>query len=508
MLRQLAKASLPLSSTAGFHRSSAVPKSLEHEFYLTLSQDISKELKHRGMLDTKTRRIVITGVGTISPLGTDTKEVFDKAMQGETGVRPVVVEDDDDDDDNNIAYQKYGIHYCSDVPFHWKQDCDSLCGGLERAKSPAVRFAEYATLKSLLQADWNPTGDYDKFRTGVCIGNSMVDLDYIAKSHSLVTSGKGKKVSPYFVPRILCNMASGFVAIRHGFRGPNHTASTACSTGAHSIGDAFFFIKSGQADVMVAGGTDTCINALSLVGFNRLRALSTKFVDDPRRASRPFDKDRDGFVMAEGAAVLVLEELQHALKRGANIYCEVIGYGASCDADHITAAKPDGAGALLAVMRAFSNANVMEDIDDELWLVNAHATSTPLGDVAEMNAVRGCLGLIESHQDFWNVRIPHNGPYVTAHKSNLGHMIGAAGAIESSLAAISLQTGQIPGILNLDEPEEGIGKGVQLVRESIYESEKKRDTRRLVLKNSFGFGGTNVSLLFAEYIPGSKLSAK
>lgn len=359
----------------------------------------------------------------------------------------------------------------------------------------------------------------------------MVDLDYIASSHNFVTrsdklyfsaciltiyyswsmlfsSGKAKRVSPYFVPRILCNMPAGYVAIRHGFRGPNHTVSTACSTGAHAIGDAYNFIKNGSADVMLAGGTDTCINALSLVGFSRARALSTKFVDDPRKASRPFDKDRDGFVMAEGAAVLVLEDLEHALQRGADIYCEVIGYGASCDADHITAGRPDGSGALLAIMGAFANANMIQGSDDELWLVNAHATSTPRGDAAEMNAVRSCLQLLKTNCDRWNIRVHDEGPFVTAHKSNLGHMIGAAGAIESSLAAISLKKGQIPGILNLENPEEGVGDHVRLVRESIHQDLRTNaadSQRRLVLKNSFGFGGTNVSLIFAEYIPNSVL---
>ena len=328
----------------------------------------------------------------------------------------------------------------------------------------------------------------------------MVDLDYIASSHNFVTAGKGKKISPYFVPRILCNMAAGHIAIRYGLRGPNHSVSTACSTGSHAIGDAYNFIKNNDADVMLAGGTDTCINPLSIIGFTRARALSTKFKDCPEKSSRPFDVDRDGFVMAEGAAILVLEELNHALERNANIYCELVGYGTSCDANHITAGLEDGTGALIAIMGALS-AVQNDEIEDELWLVNAHATSTPKGDTAEMNAVRSCLKLLkELHVDL-NIKIPPLGPYVTAHKSNLGHMIGAAGAIESALAALCLTHKMIPGILNLDNPEEGIGDQVRLLQETINEPKSNCDkSRRLVLKNSFGFGGTNVSLVFAEYI--------
>ena len=311
-------------------------------------------------------------------------------------------------------------------------------------------------------------------------------------------SGKGRKVSPYFVPRILCNMAAGHVAIRYGLRGPNHAVSTACSTGSHAIGDAFNFIRNNDAEVMLAGGSDTCINPLSMVGFTRARALSTKFKDCPEKSSRPFDKDRDGFVMGEGACVLVLEELSHALERGAKIYCELVGYGASCDADHITAGLEDGSGAFLALMGAL--ASVPNDQSNLLWLVNAHATSTPRGDAAEMNAIRSCLNsLKEFHEEWSHIKISENGPFVTAHKSNLGHMIGAAGAIETALAALSLKNSNIPGIANLENPEANIGDKVKLLQESFLEPLTNCDDRRLVLKNSFGFGGTNVSLVLAEY---------
>ena len=307
-------------------------------------------------------------------------------------------------------------------------------------------------------------------------------------------------------------MAAGYVAIRFGFRGPNHSVSTACATGSHAIGDAYNFIRNQQADVMLAGGSDTCINPLSLIGFTRARALSTKFKECPQKASRPFDQDRDGFVMSEGAAIVVLEELNHAVERGANIYCELIGYGASCDANHITSGLEDGSGALLSIVGALASSGSEPDaaqgevdkFQDELWQVNAHATSTPKGDIAELNAIRSSIGLLakiknDNSNNLNNISIPFSGPYVTANKSNLGHMIGAAGTIESAIAALSLKHGRIPGILNLDNPEQD--DDVRLLKHSIHEPRNSScDKRRLVLKNSFGFGGTNVSLLFAEYL--------
>ncbi len=297
-------------------------------------------------------------------------------------------------------------------------------------------------------------------------------------------------------------MAAGHVAIRFGFRGPNHAVSTACATGSHAIGDAFHFIRCGQAEVMLAGGTDTCINPLAIVGFMRARALSTKFKDRPQEASRPFDRDRDGFVMSEGAAVLVLEELEHALSRGANILCELVGYGVSCDADHITAGLEDGSGAVLAIINAITGIQRLDNqsVQDLLWLVNCHATSTPRGDAAEMNAIRRLLNLIKEGA-IEGIKVDPEGPYVTANKGNVGHMIGASGAIESAFSALSLKTGKIPRICNLKNPEAGIDDDVRLVRETIScDISCEQNERRLVLKNSFGFGGTNVSLVFAEYI--------
>jgi len=447
------------------------------------------------------------GAGTISPLGNNIHDVFNRCLEGKSGLKSVddYYVKDNDGKDWRDDYQKHGIHSLSFIDEENRLECQSICGGKERMKSEAMMFAEFASIKALEDAKWDPNSIRDRLRTGVCLGNSMVDLDYISVCHDLVNSGKGRKVSPFFVPRILCNMAAGYVAIRFGFRGPNHSVSTACATGSHAIGDAYNFIKNNDADVMLAGGSDTCINPLSLIGFTRARALSTKYEDSPQKASRPFDQDRDGFVMAEGAAILVLEELNHAVERGANIYCELSGYGASCDANHITSGLEDGSGALLSIvgaMAAVEGAAVVDKFQDELWQVNAHATSTPKGDIAELNAIRSSIDLlakIKNNSNLNSISIPFSGPYITANKSNLGHMIGAAGTIESAIAALSLKHGKIPGILNLDNPEQD--EDVRLLKHSIQEPRNSScDKRRLVLKNSFGFGGTNVSLIFAEYL--------
>lgn len=329
----------------------------------------------------------------------------------------------------------------------------------------------------------------------------MVDMEFIGASNDLITSGKARRVSPYFVPRVLSNMPGALIAIKHGFRGPNHSVSTACSTGLHAIGDAYNFIRNNSADVMIAGGTDACITPLSISGFSRARALSTKFKDTPQNASRPFDKDRDGFVMSEGAAVLILEELNHALNRGADIVCEVVGYGASCDADHITAGLADGSGALQSIIGALSNVIPDRNYEnDQLWLLNAHATSTPRGDMAETNAMRKTVELLKTTLKNWNIDVPENGPYVTAHKSNIGHMMSAAGSMESTMACQSLKSGLLPAVINLESPEEGIEKDLNIVRETLDLSNTMNGSKRkLVLKNSFGFGGTNASIVFAEF---------
>ena len=302
-------------------------------------------------------------------------------------------------------------------------------------------------------------------------------------------------------------MCSGHVSIQHGFKGPCHSVSTACATGSHAIGDAFNFIKTGAADVMVAGGCDACINPLAMAAFCRARALSTKYNDHPNKASRPFDIDRDGFVMGEGSGILVLEELGHALDRNANIYCEVLGYGLSGDAYHITSGREDGEGALLAIKGAFkgilntseSSASNQPKNKYELWSANAHATSTPKGDAAEMNALNKFIQSLETNN---TIKIGPNGVHVTSHKGNFGHLMGAAGSVESAFVALSLERKVIPPTINLekcDDQMEVKGK-IKVIQDVVTDSNETSKHQKLVLKNSFGFGGTNVSLLFGEFL--------
>lgn len=306
----------------------------------------------------------------------------------------------------------------------------------------------------------------------------MVDLDYIGKSYMALETGK-RKISPYFIPRILPNLCPGYISIAHGLMGPNHSCSTACATGGHSIGEAMRLLQHGVCDVMVAGGVDACINPLSMMGFSRARALSTKFNDNPAAASRPFDIDRDGFVMGEGAGILVLEREEHALARGARVYCRVTGYGSSGDADHITTAREDGAGAINAMKAALKDADVK---GSDIWSVNAHATSTPLGDRAECVAIKSVL---------------RGGPaYVTSNKGSIGHLLGAAGAVESVFSVMSVCEGIVPPSVNVEQLDSELGEDLNIVLGSKVTDQGNK--KRILLKNSFGFGGTNVSLIFEK----------
>jgi len=316
--------------------------------------------------------------------------------------------------------------------------------------SPFIRYALLAAEEALHHAQWHPRTSHDKERTGVYIGTGIGCLEEIVEAQRVMASGGGiRRVSPHFVPKILGNLATGNVSIRHGLQGPNHASITACASGAHAIGDAFRLVQYGDADVMVAGGTEACINALCLGGFSRLRALSTRYNDEPERASRPFDADRDGFVVGEGAAVLVLEEREHALARGVKPLAEIVGYGMAGDAHHITAPSPDGGGAFRAMRAALGSAKEVGGV--RLWEVghvNAHATSTPVGDVIEGQALQR---LWEEHcrQDKRgagrNARMD-----VSATKGATGHLLGAAGALESAFTVLALRDGVVPGTANLE----------------------------------------------------------
>lgn len=375
-----------------------------------------------------------------------------------------------------------------------------------RTMCSATAYALIASKEALLDAKWTPDNENDKRDTGVSVGIGMIDLVDVCMTYEALKKGYSK-ISPFFVPRILPNMAAGQISIKYGFRGPNHAVSTACATGAHAIGnfligklvkaefisfsssnispisgDAFRFIRGGETSVMVCGGAEACVSPLAIAAFCRLRALSTSRNDTPQEASRPFDRDRDGFVMGEGAAILVLEELNHALARGVPIYAEVLGYGLSGDASHLTAPSEDGIGALLAMDRTVKDAGIESS---EVTFINAHATSTPLGDTIEVKAIESLMG---DHSK--NVT-------VTSTKGAHGHLLGAAGNLEAVFTVLAIKEGVIPPTLNLHNLD--METRLNLVPHTKVKW-STTTTRRTALKNAFGFGGTNACLCFTQYV--------
>ena len=316
--------------------------------------------------------------------------------------------------------------------------------------------------------------DEQKWRTGVLIGSGIGGLPEISKGTMIVETESVRRLSPFFIPASLINLVSGHVSIRGGFKGPNHAVVTACSTGTHAIGDAARIIMWEDADVMIAGGAEAAISRVGVAGFSQARALSTHFNDTPEKATRPWDRDRDGFVIGEGAGIVVLEELEHAKKRGAKIYAEVVGYGMSGDAHHITAPASDGDGAYRCMMAALKRAKMNPE---EIGYINAHGTSTPLGDEIELNAVKRAFGAAA------------NDVYMSSTKSAVGHLLGAAGAVEAIYSILAIRDGVAPPTLNLDNPSEGCD--MELVAHT-----PKEKLIKAVLSNSFGFGGTNASLVF------------
>jgi 3-oxoacyl-[acyl-carrier-protein] synthase II len=415
------------------------------------------------------RRVVVTGMGLVTPLGVGTEYVWKRIINGESGISGI----------QSFDVSDLPCKIAGEVPLGDKASGkfnpdDYVIPKDQRKMGRFIHFAMGAATQAVEDADWKPTDEYERERTGVLIGSGIGGLEGIYDAAITLHERGPRRVSPFFIPACLINLASGNVSIEFGFKGPNHAVVTACSTGAHAIGDAARLIQLDDADVMVAGGTEASICRIGVAGFAASRALSTGFNDEPTRASRPWDQDRDGFVMGEGAGVLVLEELEHARKRGAKIYGEVIGYGMSGDAYHITAPSETGEGAFNAMKAALKRAKLTPD---DIDYVNAHGTSTPLGDEIELGAVKRLFG-----DAAYKISM-------SSTKSAIGHLLGAAGAVEAIFSILAIRDQVAPPTLNLENPS--VGCDIDLVPKQA----KKRPIRR-ALSNSFGFGGTNASLIF------------
>jgi 3-oxoacyl-[acyl-carrier-protein] synthase II len=413
------------------------------------------------------RRVVITGLGAVTPLACGVEATWSKLLAGESGAGRIKHFDASHLPCQIACEIPLGDGEGEFNPEAWIAPKDL------RKLDRFIVYSMVAAQQAVEDANWTPEDEESRLRTGVMIGSGIGGIETLAES-ALILKEKGpRRLSPFFIPAVLINLCSGQVSIKYGFKGPNHAVVTACSTGAHAIGDAARLIRAGDADVMVAGGAEAPICELSVAGFAAARALSTEFNDTPERASRPYDKDRDGFVMGEGAAVLVLEEYEHAKARGAKIYAEVLGYGLSGDAYHITAPAPNGDGGFRSMQAALRNAGLTAaDLD----YVNAHGTSTPMGDEIELQAVSRLLG-------------EHAGKVtMSSTKSSIGHLLGAAGAIEAIFCVLAIRDQIAPPTLNLDNPS---------VETDIDLAPHKARKRKIevALSNSFGFGGTNASLV-------------
>ncbi len=416
------------------------------------------------------RRVVVTGLGLVTPLGVGAETNWNRLIDGQSGIRGIQAFDVSD-----LPSKIAGLVPRGDTESGSFNADDWVEPKIRRRMDEFIVFAMAAATQAVEDAGWKPTDAEGQERTGVMIGSGIGGLQSIYEG-SLILRDKGpRKLGPFFIPSSLINLASGHVSIKFGFKGPNHSAVTACSTGAHAIGDAARLIALDDADVMLAGGTEAAVCRLGIAGFASARALSTSYNDTPSRASRPWDKGRDGFVMGEGAGVVVLEEYEHAKARGARMFAEIIGYGLSGDAHHITAPAADGDGAFRAMRNALKRAGLEpKDID----YINAHGTSTPLGDVIELGAVKRLFG--DHAYDLC----------MSSTKSAVGHLLGAAGSVEAIYSILALNKQMVPPTLNLDDPSDGCDMDL------VPHVAKSREVRT-VLSNSFGFGGTNASLIFA-----------
>ena len=416
------------------------------------------------------RRVVVTGLGLVTPLANGVEASWRRLLAGQSGAGPITLFDASEMASRIACEVPRGDAEDAFNPDDWMEPKE------QRRVDDFIVYGVAAAQQAVADAGWTPDGREDQNRTGVMIGSGIGGLPGIEEASINLRDRGPRRVSPFFIPGRLINLVSGHVSIKYGFRGPNHAVVTACSTGAHAIGDAARLIQLDDADVMVAGGAEAAICPIGVAGFAAAKALSTNYNDDPTKASRPWDKGRDGFVICEGAGVVVLEELEHAKRRGAKIYAEVVGYGLAGDAYHITAPESTGDGAFRAMQAALKRAGMAPaDID----YVNAHGTSTPLGDEIELGAVKRLFG---------------NAAYkmsMSSTKSSIGHLLGAAGAVEAIFCILSLRDGIVPPTLNLDDPSDGCDLDL------VPHQAKEREVRS-VMSNSFGFGGTNASLVLTK----------
>jgi 3-oxoacyl-[acyl-carrier-protein] synthase II len=408
-------------------------------------------------------------MGIACPLGVGVSHVWKRLIEGHSGISPIQSFDASDSPAKIAGTVPSGIRADGGLDLaEWLPSKDV------KKMDRFIHLAIVAAVEAVEDSGWAPQTEEDQWASGVMIGSGIGGLHTIYEASLLVASGRGRRLSPFFIPASLINLASGHVSIRYGFKGPNHSVVTACATGVHALGDAARLIMLGDADVMVAGGAEAAVNPLGIAGFCASRALSTAFNDNPTAASRPWDRDRDGFVMGEGAGVVVLEELEHAKARGAKIYAEIVGYGLSGDAHHITAPAEGHEGAFRAMKAAFRNGGLSPS---DVQYVNAHGTSTPLGDDLELEAVERMFG---DHAQ----KIA-----MSSTKSATGHLLGAAGAIEAVFSILAIRDNVAPPTLNLENPS----RASAIDRVALQAQERRIDT---VLSNSFGFGGTNASILF------------
>src|SRR5882724_982916 len=414
------------------------------------------------------RRVVVTGLGVVSPLGLGAQRSFEALLAGRSGISPIERIDVSDLPTNIAGHVPRGSE-------PGQYDPPRVANVKElRRYDEFILFALAAADEAVTDSGFQPSSEAERERAGVLIGSGIGGLPSIAENAVKLEKEGPRRISPYFIPGSLINEASGVVSIRHGFKGPNHAVVTACATGAHALGDAARLIALGDADVMLAGGTESPVCRISIAGFAACRALATAFNDTPTRASRPYDKNRDGFVMGEGAGACVLEELEHAKRRGARIYGELLGYGLSGDAHHLSAPDPQGDGARRAMSAALQRAQLNPD---QIDYINAHATSTPVGDPVEITAVKALFG-------------PHaHSLAMSSTKSATGHLLGAAGAVEAIFTLLALRDGVLPPTLNLHDPDPECDL-------DLVPREARRKRIRYALSNSFGFGGTNAALVF------------